>query len=198
MAGSVIDDAVLIHGTSIKAVLYAIEHGSIPSADMVRNGSTPEYLYFAASRMHFKGHPLFGVLENVPMRELTKTSADYAALRAFWDSVPELLGYMPRRPEYSREDYEIDEMLPEAEQHGIRFLELRRRLMEARERKGVIIYIGSSIFEYPIELDEAPGEERNSVKIHLPDGLPRRHFIGIQPLSDFERKVIKEITAQTR
>jgi len=177
---------LLLHGTSVDAIILLIENGVLPASD---SGD----FYFTPVSRNFENSPYLISLEGgrYSKKEAISTSRFYAkenAMAAYLKSelgfTPEWLWDMARWTKmqffyFLKDDGSVNSYSEK---------ELLRISNEVVQRKGVIIEPNTQIFTLPYN----PGDDKNTIAFHSPDGLPSSCIQGLSILGEVEKRILSE------
>jgi hypothetical protein len=186
---------VLVHGTSVEAVIELLSNGRLPPSRGCKvlpdHHMNRGYLYFVPRKKSFVNHPLYDKikidLDGSALRNEVRHDAEN---NQGVDYLRQLFGYWPLG--FNSDDFtDLDGLQEEGvdiekiEKYGLDRLE-----SDLEKRKGVVIGINEKIFELKIEDgSDDPGEE---VMIYLPEGLDIKYVHYICPMGELERKALRD------
>lgn len=199
---------VLVHGTSVEAVIEMLSTGYLPSSYTPGASGHPAdngYLFFVPRREAFARHPLYEKLRDCDSVEETESEVSFYAWnrqmseflqktfegwpRTMNPLYPPLSGGMNDTIEHDEDSYRAyaDAGLDFSELAGYGLERLSKELLAL---KGVVIGLNEKVFE--LRLEQGCDEPVHEVMIHLPGGLSLEYVEYIKPLGEYEKRALAE------
>ena len=204
------DDPIMLHGTSVDAILKLIKNGKLLLGDLGdleglkdfkdRICFTPVYKWGDLPEFNKWGNlPEF---EGAPkLDEALKKSINYARSATIRHCIMNQFGvsrrlYEEKHTDLTHELLYLDDTKALSDADLKEFcknfeikkplLEVRRVLDEYLKRKGVIVEPKMEILKLPYEM------YGDSLSVYCPSGLDSKYIKGISPLSDIDRRILVE------
>lgn len=180
------EDIYAFHGTTIEAIQYLSQHGTMPHSQ-------------------FYGREFYYAQLNPKSRKEVdfdyESQLEHAEFYAEWNVwkyyVLERIGFVPSNMSgfmYMEIDGQGDrlykEFLEEAAEHGISEETIRKLIEEAQNsRKGVVVTLSKRV-KKDFKETKVDTDQRS---ISAPSGLPIEYITGIEPLGEYERGILEEM-----
>ncbi len=194
---------VLVHGTSVQAVLRLFEEERLPTSlgrnYLPQHPLNKGYIFFMPRKRAFVNHPFYDMLDENPelhdLPDLEEVVIGYAHMSEEWTFLVNKFGNWPsevgfdelyaaytnKNTEILQELIEEGVNLKEVEKYGFKKLD-----SEVKQRKGVVIGLNKNVLKLNIEDGyDQPGYE---VMIHLPNGLDISNVQYVRPLGTLEQR----------
>ncbi len=210
------EQTVAVHATSIEAVIAMLGKSRlmVEPFSYVPNKLHEDYLFFTPHVKHFESHPLakvllVGFMSSYSWEKTLRQGAGPGERVAQCHYLTSQFGYydvnfldlpfytgqdFPSPSAYTQELRYMNDLIKSMEPKGFSRERCLEILAEANRRKGVLLGVGSSIFEFRIE--EGKDDPEGEVCIFLPAGLDLKYFNSIVPIGSIEKRMLNDYLVQ--